>query len=905
MNKDLQAVLEFIQNSQVLTEVEKASLVLSIKKVDKELEIVNFKLDRTEKVKRTTGILLEETIEELELKNRELEIETALEKVRSAALAMRHPGDMMEVCKIISDQLQLLGIKDIRNVQTAIIHAHKGTYLNYQYFTAYDKSTVEETEYDKHPKVLEMVQEMKKSADAIFSGSFEGDELNVFREYRKQDKQFPDPILDESSSLDYYFCSIGQGGLGLSTYKPINEDSLEIFRRFHNVFKLAYRRFIDIEQAEAQVREAQIEAALERVRSKTMSMHNSHDVGTTVVTLFDEVLKLGLDKSIRCGIGILDKETAHMETWSATSYSNGEVDLKMGMLDMTIHPMLIGLKKAWDSGETCYNYDYIGDDVIRYYNALNNEPEYPFHVDLDTLPENEYHNSFFYSEGILFAFTENPITDEAAKVLNRFAGVFGQTYRRYLDLQKAEAQAREAIKQASLDRVRGQIASMRSTDDLQRITPLIWHELETLDVPFNRCGVFIVDEIVSKVRVYLTTPDGKPLGALNLPTDSNELIRKVVDHWRKKVVYTIHWNKNDFIDWMQSMIELGQIQNKVEYQGNTAPPESLDLHFIPVPQGMLYVGNNEPLSQNKIDLVKSLAEAFSTAYARYEDFKNLEEAKARVEKTLSDLKATQSQLIHTEKMASLGELTAGIAHEIQNPLNFVNNFSDVSVDLIEEMADEIENENIDDVKAIAGDLKQNLGKINFHGQRASSIVKGMLEHSRASAGKKEPTNINVLADEFLRLAYHGLRAKDNSFNADIKLEVDESLPKVNVIPQDIGRVLLNLINNAFYAVSAKALAKAYNGYKPEVSVNTRKMDNIVEIRVIDNGNGIPVSIKEKIFQPFFTTKPTGQGTGLGLSLSYDIITKGHDGDLKVETKEGEGTEFIVHLPIMKQTITDE
>ena len=266
--------------------------------------------------------------------------------------------------------------------------------------------------------------------------------------------------------IQEYYCSFLINGMVLTTRPaPLPEESMNLLERFADVFNLTYRRFLDLKQAEAQAREAQIEVALESVRSKTMAMHNSQDVGATVVTLFDEVLKLGLDKSIRVGIGILEGNEG-METWSATSTPDGKVDLKMGMLDMTIHPMLIGLKQAWESGKTGYSYDYIGDDVFRYYEALNNEPDYPFQADLDSLPENEYHKSFFYREGILFSFAPNPISDEAAKVLDRFAGVFGQTYRRYLDLQKAEEQAREAQIEAALERVRAKAMAMHSSEDL-------------------------------------------------------------------------------------------------------------------------------------------------------------------------------------------------------------------------------------------------------------------------------------------------------------------------------------------------------------------------------------------------------------------------------------------------------
>jgi len=268
--------------------------------------------------------------------------------------------------------------------------------------------------------------------------------------------------------------------------------------------------------------------------------------------------------------------------------------------------------------------------------------------------------------------------------------------------------------------------------------------------------------------------------------------------------------------------------------------------------------------------------------------------KSKVEEALSELKSTQAQLIQSEKMASLGELTAGIAHEIQNPLNFVNNFSEVSTDLVKEMVDEVENGNPDEVKAIARDVVQNLEKINHHGKRAADIVKGMLQHSRSSSGVKEPTDINALADEYLRLAYHGSRAKDKSFNATMKTDFDESIGKINVVPQDIGRVILNLITNAFYVVNEKSKQNVA-GYEPTVSVSTRKEGNKILISVNDNGNGIPDSIIEKIFQPFFTTKPTGQGTGLGLSLSYDIV-KAHGGALKVETKEKVGTIFTMEIP---------
>jgi signal transduction histidine kinase len=320
---------------------------------------------------------------------------------------------------------------------------------------------------------------------------------------------------------------------------------------------------------------------------------------------------------------------------------------------------------------------------------------------------------------------------------------------------------------------------------------------------------------------------------------------------------------------------------------------------------------NRAIAIRKVELEELVAERTT----------ELTQQKEALENTLEELKATQAQLIQSEKMASLGELTAGIAHEIQNPLNFVNNFSEISKELIGEMNDELAVGNWQLAKEIADDIEQNLEKINHHGKRADAIVKGMLQHSRTSTGKKELTDINALADEYLRLSYHGLRAKDKSFNADFKTDFDPNLPKINVIPQDIGRVLLNLINNAFYAVDNRAKSidpltpeggtkKDQIKYVPIVTVSTTSLNppsggRGVRITIKDNGPGIPSEIKDKIFQPFFTTKPSGQGTGLGLSLSYDII-KAHGGEIKVETKgarpddpvgRGVGSEFIIQLPI--------
>ncbi len=378
--------------------------------------------------------------------------------------------------------------------------------------------------------------------------------------------------------------------------------------------------------------------------------------------------------------------------------------------------------------------------------------------------------------------------------------------------------------------------------------------------------------------------------------------------------YSIQQNRDSTLKYLQLYTVLNDSLNNVERQN------LLDYQNLGFGEQMRL----KKLEEEKIQmqtkirtntLAGSLFTLIVIAFFLYRNNRQKQRAKQNIEKAYDQLKSTQSQLIQSEKMASLGELTAGIAHEIQNPLNFVNNFSEVNSELVEELKSERLKKKGERDKSIEeellNDIAQNTEKINHHGKRADAIVKGMLQHSRTSNGVKEPTDINALADEYLRLSYHGLRAKDKSFNADFKLEADENLPKVNVIPQDIGRVLLNLINNAFYAVDKRAkentpqppeggVKNAPTDDKPMVTVSTTSSKSLsedlgVKVIVKDNGNGIPQNIVDKIFQPFFTTKPTGQGTGLGLSLSYDIV-KVHGGEIKVNTKEGEGTEFTIILP---------
>jgi len=646
-------------------------------------------------------------------------------------------------------------------------------------------------------------------------------------------------------------------------------------------------------------KEVKIEAALERVRIKSMAMHKSEQLAETAKVLFEQFGLLGKIPD-RMSIGIINEESKTVELW-VTDQSGNQLNHEF-FFSIDEPTSMAKIYKAWEQKKDAIIVDLTGQNLQDWLHFVKEEARLP--IDETKIQGRRVQQAAFFSQGFLLFTTHEPVADEIMQLLVRFARVFDLTYTRFRDLLKAEAQALDAIRASSLDRVRAEIASMRTASDLQHITPLIWHELKVLGVPFIRCGIFIIDEAKANVQAYLSAPDGHSLAIMNLPFNLNKLTDNLVDHWRNATFYREHWNKDEFLNWTQAMIVQGQIKNRETYLGGPKLPESLNLHFIPFTQGMLYVGATNPFSQNEIDLVKSLAEAFSIAYSRYEDFSRLEQAKQNIESALTELKATQAQLIQSEKMASLGELTAGIAHEIQNPLNFVNNFSEVNKELIAEMKQAINSGNLEELHFIANDIEANEEKINQHGKRADAIVKGMLQHSQTNTGTEEPTDINALADEYLRLSYNAIRAKDRSFNVIMKTDFDETIGKIDIIPQDIGRVLLNLYNNAFYAANEKnasilrqAQDSAGQKYAPIVSVTTRMIGNKIEISVKDNGSGIPHKLLDKIFQPFFTTKPTGRGTGLGLSLSYDIV-KAYGGELRVESKDGDGAEFVVQIPLV-------
>ena len=847
-------------------------------------------------------------LQRAEAQARGAQIEASLERIRSRSMAMQKSEELKEVIQVIFDQLRNLHFP-IDSASFVVEIDETNDLRNWIAASGQQYAKRVDIPYFDHP-IFHRLTEAKDKGETFYSLLVTKEEKDRFFDHFfnyaptvAERKAF----IYESNGWIQSSVLMGTIGLSIINYACIlySEEQNSTLVRFGKAFEQAYTRYLDLQQAEAQAREAQIELSLEKVRVKTMAMKHHHDLLEVTNVLFEQLQHLGFDLDT-VNFSANGLSYGDWDIWITSPVSEAAKLTVRVLIPWFDHPYFQKARKGLD--------DYFRDGTDLNVAVFKKEEKDAFldHLFLHTaykemVPEEA--RAFIYDKpGYTFStialqetwisigkYNTQPFTDEQHTILKRFAVAFGQTFTRFLDLQKAEASSREAVRQASIDRVRAEIASMRTTQDLERITPLIWRELTTLDVPFIRCGVFIMDEAKQKIHTFLSEPDGKAIAAFQLSYHTPGNVSTIIDHWRKKAVYADRWDEQTFTFFAKSLVEQGAIASSEEYL-KTLPEGGFFLQFFPFPQGMLYVGTLTRLQEEEKKVVQSLADAFSSAYARYEDFNKLENAKRKIEKTLSELKSAQAQLVQAEKMASLGELTAGIAHEIQNPLNFINNFAEVNAELIDEMQEALQKGSPAEAVQLGNELKENELKVLHHGRRADAIVKSMLQHSRLFAGEKQLTDINSLTDEYLRLSYHGMRAKDKSFTAVVDTQYDEKVDKLSIMPQEIGRVLLNLFNNAFYAVQEKK--KQWNGtFAPVVSVRTKKEDGQVVITVKDNGAGMSQKVAEKIFQPFFTTKPTGEGTGLGLSLSYDIITKGHGGALTAESREGEGAVFVVRLPV--------
>ncbi len=860
-------------------------------------------------------------LKKAEAQAREAQIEAALERIRSRTMAMQKSDELTEVAGLLFEQVSALGIK----TWTAGFNVWSDDNNSYvDYITSPNGGFIEPyTVYTERAKALGDISNARKSGVEFDVLYVEGEKIKQL--YRALtglgEKQFEKMLQDgvQFPSHQYeHFVFGSKVSLMFITYEPVPE-AHDIFKRLGKVFEQTYTRFLDLQKAETQARESQIEVALEKVRSRSLAMQNPEELIEVAQLLREEMGSLGVEELETSSIYIHDESSGSTQCWFTIKNSLDPPtaisdQMNLNLQDTWVGRQMLEFSKS-DQDKTSILMQ--GDQRIEWIHYCEDKSELLGKSEFygDTIPERTYH-LYKFPNGFLGAASPGPISEASWDLLRRATAVFSFAYTRFQDLQMAQSSARTALRQASLDRVRADISSMRNAADLERVTPLIFNELNTLGIPFIRCGVFIIREKQEIVEAYLSSPDGKSLGVLKLAYQASDLTFQTVVAWRKGVVYRQHWDKEDFVRWIKQLMEQDQIQDSTTYQGAAAPPESLDLHFVPFTQGMLYVGAEIPLDENEIDLVQSLAKAFSIAFARYEDFVKLEQAKAEVESAMSELKATQSQLIQQEKLASLGQLTAGIAHEIKNPLNFVNNFSEVSIELIDEAMEERAKtqETRDEtlISEILADIRSNIEKVHEHGTRADRIVKSMLQHSRSGDNKKAFKPLNPIIKEFVNLAYHGMRASKLPIDVAIDLQLSDEIGEVELIAEDFSRVILNLCNNGFDAMREKLLKtedgskKTGDGrpeteeksgkYEPRLIVSSKLENGKVLISFEDNGSGIPDEIKDKIMQPFFTTKKGTEGTGLGLSITHDIV-KAHGGELKVESTLGEGSIFSITIPI--------
>ena len=883
---------------------------------------------------------------------RESQIQLCLERVRAKALAMQSSDDMDDVLSLLFEQYEVLDLRpysafrsiiDIPNNQFHLrMTGRKGkkgvreTTIQHQTVEAWDdikgrRKRSEETGY----QILEFKGEDLKELFILLhelQETFSEDE-------RLRREDFPDGLFTYEGHHKH-------GYLGYLQNRPPTEEEIEIVVRFAREFDGAYQRFLDLQTAEMQTREAQIEAALERVRSRTMAMHQSAELLEVIKVVSKELQQLDIQFS-HVSFGIND-ELEDYHFWTSFGPHMDPMEIFVPYFD---NPIFNNMKEAQNKGLNFFTDVILPEENEAWTMHLMQFFKLDFLTDeaiTSLMGKNIYRSIAILPNIFLIAASYRDVAflPHENSVLQRFAAVFEQSYTRFLDLKKAEAQALEAQVEAALERVRSSSLSMQKTADLQQVVDAVFAEMNALNIGLDHTAIVTLIDDSKDYNVWVGSADENFTTFSRIPfndwtqvqRDYNQMIAsrptlliKKYEGEIKKEYSRYLFSQTGFKDNTPEK-ELRLMRDGDSFTTSISMQQHTGIQIVS------YAAKT--FSDEDHDMLKRFANVFEQAYIRFMDIQKAEtqankilQERNKLEQTLAELKATQAQLIQSEKMASLGELTAGIAHEIQNPLNFVNNFSEVSSELINEAKEELGKGDLKEAGEILNDLYQNLEKINHHGQRASSIVKGMLDHSRTSSGEKVATDINQLCDEYLRLAYHGMRAKDKAFNVKYETDFQRDIPPITIVPQDIGRVILNLVNNAFQAVSsdlsseasakgealakesqAKAKAEAEE-YQPEIKIKTDLVGRLpglsrseaevqtgaggqrwLIVTISDNGPGIPADIQDKIFQPFFTTKPTGQGTGLGLSLSYDII-KGHGGTLEVTSEEGIGTSFLLTLPL--------
>jgi len=844
-------------------------------------------------------------IQRAEAQTREAQIEAALERVRARAMAMHKSDELLEVAEVIWDQLEDLEVGSKEWLMLTEMDRPNGTFVGYIKQPQYEGeeivgySTVAmDRSLTKWSYVRHIVESIE-NGDKIVETTVEGEWMQEFKDGLAESAIRGLIAEHDIKTLFHNFAHYSNGSIALGSLEPIPEETNQVLVRFAGAFELAYQRFEDLKKAESQAREAQIEAALERVRSRAMAMQKPEDLGDVSILMFDEMEGLGID-SLRSGISLPDADDRY-EFHAATKKSDGSTTIVIGSESVDVHPIIRRAYDGWKKQEEYQHTILEGDDLVEYYHAVFDTmplPDWKERMKKGAEAKEEF-ATFPFTDGWLYSFSRDDFSDEQFDIYGRFAKVFGLTYQRYHDLKTAEAQARESQIEAALERIRSRAMAMTTSNELLEVVMTIHQEFSGLDL---ECGIFWHAKYTSQGYEKALTGVGgtKVTTIMELPRDFSKVPELATWERGTEKLGVFKFDADSAVDYLNHMISKG---NFLEVDPNAITEEAVrENHGWTFVQartthgeiGFTLWGETDPSEEAK-DVLIRFAGAFDLAYTRFEDIQKaeedlvrLKEEKARTESALKDLQSTQEQLIEQEKLASLGSLTAGIAHEIKNPLNFVNNFAEVSVEMAEELKEAAASGDTEEVASIVQELMDNAEQIAKHGKRADSIVKSMMQHARGGASTVEEVDFNEYVDEYAGLAWHGMRARDHGFQAEVEKNLDPAIGKANIQPQEFGRVLLNLFNNAFDA--AKDVEDAC------VVVTTRLEEGSIVLTVSDNGPGVPEDIREKIFEPFFTTKATGEGTGLGLSLSYDIITKVHGGTMTVGSSEQGGAEFTITLP---------
>jgi hypothetical protein len=611
-------------------------------------------------------------LQKAEAQTREAQIEVAVERVRAKALAMHNSEEITGVARVLRNELGHLNIEGLF-AATIYLEQDDGTVRLWDITIADNiiengpKSNWDQKVRldDLHPRLfIKMIWDATEKYFVIEQNEQDFPILIEWvSQFNKEEAEEIGRAIKENNIKRTWFAGVQleHGKLSIELLVPPSNEIESILSKIGAAFDLAYKRFLDLQKAEAQAREAQIENALEKVRSRSLAMHKSDELNDVISLLFEKLRDLHVTMDSACIMTFMEGDNGHT-SWAANPDLFSVSSVYVPFFEHPIHAPIYSARKE---GEKIIDETWSFEDKNSFWKWAFEHTDYKYLTDqikqavLDFEGWGFTGKAFKNSATFLVSYSEKKYSANEIDIIKRIGKVFEQAYVRFLDLQKAELQTREAIKRASVDRVRAEIASMRTTDDLERIIPLIWSELITLGVPFIRCGMFIMDEVQKQVQTLLSTPEGKAIASFQLPYEDTAPLTQLIPHWYRKEIYKLHWDEADFIESTRILMQRGAILSQEQYTTGHRPT-NLHLHLIPFLQGMLYVGSDVALSDEEVNLVQNLADAFSTAYARYEDFNKLEAANNKIEQTLVDLRQTQSQLIQSEKMASLGELTAGI-----------------------------------------------------------------------------------------------------------------------------------------------------------------------------------------------------------------------------------------------------